>query len=162
MPPLLYALRLRLLQGAVALVVHLVVELVDKLLIDLTLHVAHGVFLLGILFDLGHPGATRLHVVVLDAAVVLLRDLLDAVVVEDEAVGPGPLIDAVVAMNLLKPLDDVVDRVERTVLDVLDEAVLLRGGEQESAEVVPAAQSRVGLGFAEESPLWARFRTAPI
>lgn len=115
------------------------VELGDEVLKNLRVHVAHFVFFLSIFAYLRDPCAAGLDIILSNCCHVLRSELLQVIIVEDQAVGPCPLILAVMVVDVLETVEDIVDGVKAAVFDVTDDTLLLAVGEQESGEIVPVA-----------------------
>ena len=114
------------------LVIHFLVQTVDEVSVNLFLHIAHGILLLGILLDFRNPGTACLDVVLVDAVGILQGNLGDVVVVADHLVGPCPLIFAIVGINLLEAADELLDGFYGAILQVSDDALFLANRTQES------------------------------
>ena len=68
--------------------IYLAVEQGYKVVEYLAVHVAQGEFVLGVLADEGDPLAAGGDIVLMDARYGLIGQLIDAVVIQDDAVAP--------------------------------------------------------------------------
>ena len=103
--------------------------------------ITHFEFLLGILANLGNPGTAGLDIVLTDMLNSLVRQVVKSIVVKDELVSPCPLIDTVVVVNLVEASKHIGNTLDIAVLDVADESLFLAVRQQQTAEVVPTAQT---------------------
>ena len=78
-----------------------------------------------------------------------LGNLGKPIVVENHLVGPSPLILPIVAVDFLEAVDDGLNGLERTVLDIVNQAGLLALGQQKSGEVDPVALAYFRGGHSE-------------
>ena len=114
------------------LVVNFMIELVDEVVEHLILHIAHGVFLLGILADLTDPDTTSHDIVLADPLSILLSNLIQTIVVKNHLVCPCPLVFTVVVIDLLKAVDDSLNGLQGTILDIIDQTSLFTLRQQQS------------------------------
>ena len=117
------------------------IQLRDEVVEDILIDITHCKLLLGILANLGNPGATGLDIVLTDALYGSLVDFFETIVVENQLVGPCPLVFAVVVVDLIETAEYLMDALNRPVLDILEQALLLAGRQQQTREVVPLSQS---------------------
>ena len=71
---------------------YFLVELAEEVVEHLAVHIAKGELLLSVLSDFGNPLAACQDIVGVDALCVFFSEGLQAIVVEDEAVGVSPTI----------------------------------------------------------------------
>ncbi len=83
----------------------------------------------------------------------LFRHLVHTVVFADEAVAPCPAVFHIVAVSLLKLVDEVVDGGYLATLHLVDHAQLLRQRNQHAAQVTPFALSDVRCRHAQDVAL---------
>ena len=132
-------------------VVYFMVELGDEVVEDFLLDVTHLEFLLGILADFGYPGTTGADIVLTDALHGLLRQFVNLVIVENHLVGPCPLVFTVVAVDVVETIQHLLNALDASTLDIVDEPLFLTGRQQQSREVVPFTFAHGGGRLAEES-----------
>ena len=82
-------------------------------------NVSHGIFFLGILAYFGNPCATCLYVIVVDLFGCGFGNFVHVVVIAYHVIGPRPLIVAIMAVDFLKSVDDVLNRLNISLLDVV-------------------------------------------
>ena len=101
------------------------VEFREEVLIYLQLHVAHLVFLLGILANLSNPGTTGSDIILTDTLTGGLVEFLQLILVQNHLIAPCPTVVAIVIMNLHKAIEHLLDIVDGAILDIVNQSLFL-------------------------------------
>ncbi len=75
--------------------------------------------------DFRYPGAACPDIVFVYAVGIFQRNLRDAVVIADHSVGPCPLIFAIVGIDFLEALEQLLDGLDVAFLHILNDALFL-------------------------------------
>ena len=84
---------------------------------------------------------------------ILLSNLLQSVIVEDHLIRPCPTIITIVVVDLNKTVEQLLDVIDISVLDVTDNTQLLTLRQQQTAKICPTAFTDKTLRTPEEALL---------
>ena len=115
------------------------IKFLQEVIEDLFLHITHGILLLGILADLGDPGTTGFHIILVNPFTGCGIQFLELVVVKNHLVAPSPTVVTVTVMDIGKAVEHLLDIVDYTTLDVLNQPLFLALRQEQTTQIHPLA-----------------------
>ena len=112
--------------------VYFVIEFCDEIIEYRLFYIAHGKLFLGILTNLCHPCTTCADIVFADAGQVAIAQFVESIVVENETIGPGPLVLALVVVDIDKAVENLFDTFNVAILDIINKSFLFADGQEKA------------------------------
>ena len=134
------------------------VKLLEELVEDFFIHIAHGILLLRILTDLGNPCTTGFDVVFVNMLCFCLGDFLKTIVVEDHLIGPRPAVFAIIVVDLHKAVKQLLDVIDVPILDVANHPQLLTLRQEKTTQIRPTTFTHKTLRTSEVALLLGTFQ----